>query len=242
MAVTQMHGKTFDRVPQWDDRNSDYLLRAVSPESVSKTPPAEVSHTRVIFLDQGQEGGCVGYSNAQVMSLPPHVRKDITSSFAEFSYFEAKQYDEFKGDNYQGSSVLGNQKSMLANKYNSAYNWCVDVADIIAALAFHGPVQIGINWYESMFTVDPKTGIITIDSGSALAGGHALCVNGYKGNGELFRLDNTWGKSWGQSGSAWLSATDLARLMTEDGEAAIPTKLATLPSPLGSHARVDPGT
>lgn len=242
LEPTHVNGRTFDRFPQWDEKNNDFLLRTVHAESAAKTPPAQVNHSRVIWLDQGEEGGCTGYSDAQLMSMYPHVHKEIDNANAEYFYYQAKQNDEYAGDSYEGSSVLGAQKANKANGYTTSYSWCTTVEEIIAGIAFHGPVQIGINWYESMFNVDPKTGLVTIQSGSKLAGGHALCVPAYKAGGEFLRLDNTWGKGWGLNGSAWISATDVTRLLSEQGEAALPIKVKTLPSPIGTHVRVDPNT
>lgn len=239
MPVTQFNGRTFDREPKWDTRN--HKLSDVHADAVAKTPPSAKAYTREIFLDQGQEGGCTGYSDAQTMSMSPGIHKEINNANAEYFYYEAKQYDEYAGDAYEGSSVLGAQKANVANKYTKSYSWAATVEEIVAALAFVGPVQLGINWYDSMFNVEAN-GNIVITANAVVAGGHAICVGAYKQSGQLFRLDNTWGKSWGQSGSAWLSATDLTRLLGEDGECAVPIKMATLPSPIGTHARVDPGT
>lgn len=242
MEASVVNGRKFDRFPNWDPRNENFRLKDIHAETAAKTPPATVSHKRVIWLDQGDEGGCTGYSDAQCMSMYPHNHPEISNPNAEYFYFEAKQYDEYAGDNYEGSSVLGAQKANVANKYTASYSWAATVEEMIQGLAFHGPMQIGINWYESMFTADPKTGIVTIAAGSKVAGGHALCVAGYKDDGNLLRLDNTWGKTWALEGSCWLSAVDMTRLLAEQGEAALPIKEKVLPSPLGTHARVDPGT
>lgn len=241
MAVTHHNGRTFDRIFQPDARNDAFRLKVVEPETVAKAPPASKAYTREIWLDQGAEGGCTGYSAAQTLSLAPRVNNKIVAANAEYFYFEAKQYDEYKGDDYEGSSVLGAQKALLALKYTTGYNWAATVEEIIAALAFKSSVQLGINWYQSMFDVSAE-GVISIASGSAVAGGHAINAAAYKGGGDLIRLDNTWGKGWGKMGSAWISATDLSRLLSEDGEAAIPVKALHLPSPMGTHARVDPNT
>ncbi|MGI6150353.1 MAG: C1 family peptidase [Christensenellales bacterium] len=40
-------------------------------------------------------------------------------------------------------------------------------------------------------------------------GGHAMSVWGY--DGELFRVQNSWGRDWGQSGRCWMLAEDILR-------------------------------
>lgn len=238
MSAPVVNDRVLDRLPNWDDRN--HLLRVVEPETVAKTPPSAKSHARQIWLDQGQEGGCVGYSGTQALSLSPNINNKLTAANAEWLYWLAKENDEFDGDNYSGSSVLGAQRGLNSNGYTTSYQWCTTVEEIIQALAFKGPVQIGINWYQSMFQVGAG-GVITISPGSAIAGGHALCVGGYKLGGEYLRLDNSWGKGWGVNGSAWLAASDLMRLLTEEGEAATFVKKHPMPT-LPTHTRVDPGT
>lgn len=40
----------------------------------------------------------------------------------------------------------------------------------------------------------------------------------------IIRLHNSWGKGWGVNGDAFIYASDLAKLLNEDGEACVPVK------------------
>lgn len=242
-AVTVVNGRKFDRHPHWDHRNENYLVRDSALAQKTTSVPTHKSHTRCTWLDQGKEGGCVGYSEATSLSYAPKSIPKMPASFAEYCYYEAKQYDDMPGDDYEGSSVLGGQIAGVKNGYLESYTWAKSVGDICLALT-EAPVNFGINWYNNMFNVSDE-GIITISPGDTIAGGHAIVGDAFKTTKAgiiLVRLAQTWGKSWGENGSAWIADTDIERLLAEDGECAVPKKAAKLPNPLGSHARVDLGT
>jgi hypothetical protein len=52
------------------------------------------------FYDQGQEGACVGFGSARMMSLLNRRRYD-----ARWLYHEAQKMDEWPGEDYDGTSV-----------------------------------------------------------------------------------------------------------------------------------------
>ena len=66
-----------------------------------------------------------------------------------------------------------------------------------------------------MFYPD-RNGLIKISG--RLAGGHAYVINGVDTKKQQFRIKNSWGKSWGQQGHAYISFTDMKRLIKENGE------------------------
>jgi C1A family cysteine protease len=78
-----------------------------------------------------------------------------------------------------------------------------------------GPVVVGTNWYNGMFYPN-RNGLIKISG--RIAGGHAYVINGVNTVTRLFRIKNSWGQSWGQSGHAYISFTDMERLIRERGE------------------------
>jgi C1A family cysteine protease len=97
----------------------------------------------------------------------------------------------------------------------SSYLWTYDINVLINTVLTKGPVVVGTKWYSSMFTPD-RNGVIRVLG--RVAGGHAYVINGVDRNTKLFRIKNSWGKTWGKSGHAYISFTDMARLIRENGE------------------------
>jgi hypothetical protein len=165
-------------------------------------------------LDQGQYPHCVAYAWSQylrtgpIMQVPKLVEPQI--------YHEAQLVDEWPGEEYDGTSVRAGAKVLQKLGYIGAYTWAWDVETVIRHVLTRGPVVVGTNWYLSMFRPD-SSGYIQI--GGSLVGGHAYCITGYTRRNRAFRLINSWGYGWGQSGRAWIEEEDLARLISEDGEA-----------------------
>jgi hypothetical protein len=90
------------------------------------------------FYDQGQEGACVGFSEARMMSLYNRTRYD-----GHWLYKQAQQVDNFEGDNYEGTEVragmdilrtLGpkrpTQSEPSAAAGISAYRWITGVDEV----------------------------------------------------------------------------------------------------------------
>jgi hypothetical protein len=55
-------------------------------------------------------------------------------------------------------------------------------------------------------------------------------ISAYDAGAGQFRIDNSWGESWGVRGSAWITAADLQWLLSQQGDVTVPA-WATVPSP-----------
>ena len=94
------------------------------------------------------------------------------------------------------------------------------------ALAYKGPVVLGINWYSGMSSPDSRG---YIDVTGTLLGGHAILANEINTMRRVVRLHNSWGPNWGSKGNCFISFEELDRLLKEGGEACVPVKRALVP-------------
>jgi hypothetical protein len=222
-----MTERTLDRLPRWDENNLRFVLKRNDPQVGVAEPPARSVLRREVWLDQGKEGACVGYSAAQALAHRPHVHPEIDFPFAEWAYHQARMFDEWPGDNYSGSSVLGGAQGLKAGGYISSYFWAQTLTEIVHTLGvLKKPVVLGIDWYTGM--MDPDEDNFVHVSG-VVEGGHAIMLGGYEELGKQFYLYNSWGPEWGENGNARILAEDLKDLLSDGGDAVIYNKVNPLP-------------
>lgn len=209
--------RTFDRLVSFDERSRAYPIRA----AVTAQTPRSFTWRCDKLLDQGREGACTGFAVAHDAAGRPAEVRDVTNQIARDVYHRARQLDDFDGEDYEGSSVLGAIKAGKERGWYGEYRWAFGEADLALAIGHCGPAILGINWYEGMGNPD-ATGRVSV-TGRVL-GGHAILCNGYNHKRREYRLHNSWGSSWGRGGECVISAADMARLLSEQGEACIPTK------------------
>lgn len=207
-----------------DERDAEYRMSAGLP--LGGVLPSYKYYYAPRALDQGSTPQCVGYSWAMFLNASPLVQR---SPDPEEIYCGAQKRDPWFGDcdnpQYEGSSVRGGAQYLKEMGYIDQYLWAWDaqtVADWI--LSGKGPVIVGTNWYNLMFYPN-ALGVIDADPESGGAGGHAYTIIGYNQKTRMFRILNSWGIEWGQSGRAWISFDDLDRLIKDRGEACTATEL-----------------
>lgn len=209
-----------------DPQSRNFATRSI----VAVTPRFKrVWTTRKDPLDQGDTGHCVGFACAGELAAKP-TSYAVQNTTGDKIFYAAQAIDQSEGRIYDdGATVLAGMKACQRAQYFSKYGWCFGKDDVINWLVRKGPVVLGINWYESMF--HPVSGLLTV--GGGLAGGHAIMANGYWPKhpqfGDVLVLTNSWGKSWGVNGRAYLPVEALDRLLKEDGEAAAPTDFPIRP-------------
>lgn len=205
---------------------------------------------RIAILDQGQVGSCTGNALTGVLGTDSAGRTATTSVtvtadakgvFASGTYtldeqFAVRAYtlntilDSIPGDypaEDTGSTSVAAGKTGKALGLLSGYTHAYTSAAMKTALQA-GPVLIGIPWYQSMF--DAATdGTVTLDKHSGLAGGHELAVSAW--DGYRFRIDNSWGTSWGAQGSGWITEADMTWLLAQGGDVLVPA-FAAAPVPV----------
>jgi hypothetical protein len=252
-------GRPLGRHVHHDPRSLAYA-HGVLPKSAIKT----VEWTRRIpILDQGQLGSCTGNAATGLLGTDSAGRTAATSvtitsagatashgvftagtypldeAFAVRLYSLATVLDEFKGQyppTDTGSSGLGVAKALQALGLAASYTHAFSLAALNSALQA-GPVLIGIEWLNSMF--DPAAdGRIVVDHTSGVAGGHELELSKFDATTGEYWVPNSWNTSWGQNGWGYLTAADLAWLLSQQGDVTVPV-LTAAPTPTPTPVPVD---
>lgn len=128
----------------------------------------------------------------------------------------------FTGNSYNGTSVRAGAKILMREGYISSYNWAWDIETIKNTLLTKGPMVVGTVWNYDMFFPNEK-GIITA-TGEQM-GGHAYLLDGINVKKKLIRIKNSWGRNWGKNGFAYISFDDMAKLISQYGEACLATEI-----------------
>lgn len=224
MAHTPEHGLGRLHIP--DERDANFPMSAPEPTRTFRNwmVPGGIS-------DQGRTSQCVSYACEALLRALPVVnahRKDLAIDKAEL-YFEAQKVDQWPGENYDGTSVRAGFKVLTQRGFIGRYTWAWDSGAIARHVLEVGPVVVGTVWTRDMFRPDSHGYIWP--TGSAV-GGHAYLItacnmrrkNPDKTEG-AFRLQNSWGKDWGQGGRAWLTLGSMDKLIADHGEACAPDEL-----------------
>lgn len=202
-----------DRLVEFDSRSRNYDVRTLLPQQ----PLRSYTWSCLPHLDQGQEGACVGYGWAHEAAAKPVVRP-ATQADAEAIYRRAQQLDGFPDDE-DGSSVIAGAKAMQECGWLRSYRWAFTLQDTLAAVAYHGPVVIGVPWLTGM--MEPDSGGVIHATGQ-VEGGHCTLVVGVNVKREQVRIHNSWGPEWGAGGDCFLSFDDLGIILRQQGEACVP--------------------
>lgn len=214
--------RKLNRVPSPDERDLAYPLSKLlkKPNSL-KQRGIKLWDAEGWWGDQGETPECVGYAWAHWLDDKP-LHKNLPHPLISPTtiYLEAKKLDRWKGEAYDGTSIRGGVKYLKNCGKVSSYHWGFDLNSLINAVLYLGPVVIGTSWYSHMFYPN-KAGIIKAQG--TYSGGHAYLINGIHMTKKQFRIKNSWGRDWGSKGHAWISFSDMARLIRESGEICYPS-------------------
>lgn len=227
---TKFNGHTFDYFKRYDPRNANHLLMSaveISPRAAGNFPE-HYERTRRTFLDQGSEGACTGFASAQWFADTPYRHEFVTDTTGKTFYQWAKENDEWPGEAYDGSSLLGAMQGLTAHNIIDEYKWLTNSGDVAYAIYKRGAVVFGSNWRRGMMTPDEFDGKVSYSG--EIVGGHCWKVAGFRTTnaGYEFRIDNSWGLRWGISGSAWITAADIDAIFADGGEACSPREIKGL--------------
>jgi len=208
--------RTFDRRVKFDPRSRQFPIRSLIADAKK---PRSYTWRCPVNLDQGREGACTGFATAHEAAARPVMVKRVTNAVARAVYKRAQQLDEWPGENYEGSSVLGAVKAGKERGWYLEYRWAFSEEDLALAVGYKGPAILGIDWFDGMGTPN-KEGIIKVSG--KVRGGHAILCNGISIRKGLYRLHNSWGLRWGINGDCFISRKDMMYLLARQGEACVP--------------------
>lgn len=192
----------------------------------------------VPVLNQGQEGACTGFGLATVANYLLRRRVQVPDHnpvSARMFYELARRYDEWPGEDYDGSSARGAMKGW--NKHGVCGDECWEykvapsqrdgftherMADArrrplgayfrvnhMDLIAMHAAIaEVGVLYA----TASVHEGWERVGKDGMIAmsdkvlGGHAFAIVAYDERG--FWIQNSWGKTWGRKGLALLSYDD----------------------------------
>lgn len=215
------------------------------------------------ILDQGSEGACTGYGLAAVAHYLLRVRKIIpdTEQISPLMlYAMARRYDEWAGEDYEGSSCRGAMKGWFKHGVCAKGIWSTksnaptvlhhdavldaarrplgayyrvnhkNLVAMHAAITEVGVLYASANVHSGWENVGAD-GFIQFEEGSL--GGHAFAIVAYDQDG--FWIQNSWGKKWGFEGFGHLSYHDWLANCTDVWAARLGVPV-NLPETVGSIA------
>lgn len=181
-------------------------------------------------FDQGQLGSCTANAALGCLVTEPFAKPGVTytESDAVALYIAETKLDDgqIPGSYPPDDTGSTGPWSMIALEQEgkiSSYHHTRDLHSTLRLLN-HGPISMGVTWYDSMFNVVDKDDVkmIVVDEHSAVAGGHQVCVIGNDVEHQRVLIRNSWGTAWGDQGHAWLSWNDLDLLLHEGGDVVQP--------------------
>lgn len=188
--------------------------------------------------DTGPEGTTVGFSIAYALQA---AVKEKTGEALTLSprgiYVLAKKYDEWPGEDYEGTSVVGGLKAVreigayleedwpyesktkpkTARKPSykiSAYSELRGIEQFLNALREKKVIVAAIQVTDGFDKTD-KDGKVTIKLPLKSMGAKTICIVGYNEETAEFKFANDWGRAWGKGGFGLIKDTDLTRIMQE---------------------------
>lgn len=215
------------RLPSLDPRNADFPAKLI----LGAAGPLPIPRRKTLDLrwqgDQGDSSKCVGYTGEAFLKTSPK-KWGVAKLDHNGCYQGAQLYDEWPGEGYDGSSILGLCKFLKdyhPAKDVQSYYWAKTVNEIVRWIGSkHGTaVPVGTNWYESMYDIS-DSGVVSVEG--YVSSGHAYICIGYDLVKELLLFQNSWKLGWSPLRMCrfYISFRHFQRLLNEDGEAALVTK------------------
>lgn len=232
VAVPDRHDPRLGRIQEHDSRSREFAVK-----SVTKPPNASIFWSdEAPVLDQGQLGGCVGWTGADILNTDVYKPvRDRVNGGAFFQNQDGRNFyhlatvsDSIPGafpPNDTGSSGLGLAKALKKLGYLSGYSHVFSWNSYLTAIS-KGPVAAGTLWTNDMYKPDSK-GVVRVGSldDANIAGGHEYMIRGRDAKNGLNLARNHWTPGWNQKhvgqklpGEFWILDFDLMLLLKNQGD------------------------
>lgn len=172
------------------------------------------------ILDQGQTGHCVGFGGAQWGNTLP-VDDHLTNDDGHAIYYSCKIVDN-EPQQENGSTVRSLAKVLRQRNRVAAYAFANSVDEMVAWIMAKGPVVVGTDWTNGMFTPD-ASGMVRPTG--AIAGGHCYLATGFDPQTSKITFLNSWGAHWANGGYFTMVKRDFTTLFANQGEAMVAVEL-----------------
>ena len=217
LVETVVSGKRLGRHVVHDPRSLDFAAeKAAAIGSVQHRASG-------LPLDQGQIGSCTANALCGALDSAPdavagrsYAEADAVSLYKLETQLENQPYPP----NDPGGSGLMVCKAARQLGWISGYRHAFGIEHALLALMLR-PVITGVNWYSSFDQPDP-TGLVQIEPGATVRGGHEVVADGIDAPGKLVWFWNSWGTSYGQGGRFCMSFDTWDRLLHERGDVTVP--------------------
>jgi hypothetical protein len=162
-------------------------------------------------LDQGNTRHCVGFGWAGWGNTLPFDDNWVDADGHKL-YYECKAIE---GDpiGEGGAYTRDGAKAMFDRRRLAVYAFATTIDEILTHLRSNGPVVIGTDWTDDMFSPDANG---FVKPTGPVAGGHCYLLYGVEGSTLIFK--NSWG-DWGDNGSFRMYIADFQVLLDAYGEA-----------------------
>ena len=210
----------------------DQIFVSTLVEVPIRTDLEAYKRLEVPILDQGTEGACTGFglaTNVNYLLRKRKVYPDPVSASPWMLYELAKRYDEWPGEEYEGSSARGAMKGWHKHGV-CAVGLCEKGGRVSEAALKEAPKRslgayFRVNHKDlvAMHSAIAEVGILyataavhsgwenvaadgVIKKSEQIIGGHAFAIIGYDEDG--LWIQNSWGPGWGKGGFARISYDD----------------------------------
>ena len=248
MPTLDSNKRRFDARPdRVDFRDRSYRARLISLEPEHPAPSLVEAYVDAycedgMILDQGQEGACTGFGLAACINFLHWERwqagKQQGPKPARVStrmlYHMARLYDEWPGEDYDGSSCRGAMKGWHRHGVCDEALWPYrrqftepekgwqqnaalrplgayyrinkdSIVDMQSAIQEVHAIFVSASVHEGWW-LKRANSLPVIKMNDQVTGGHAFALVGY--NAEGFVVQNSWGPGWGYKGFAVMSYAD----------------------------------